>query len=215
MKHVRVSIWIALATVICLAAPAAARSADRGQAAASRVADRFLDAIGSYDLGERQRLLAGIVWHSCCFEYPVATRTTTLAERSFSTDVEGVRGYERLVRVAVPIRAGAGPMLVNLYRLIAYPDARSGRWKVWAFRQQTDGPTCETFWGEQRGDVASEVQREDLVRCGQSLTIAGLLRQGLEAYEKAAELDGDGEASAFEQPRIEHAVDELQSIVGR
>jgi hypothetical protein len=213
MKHIRVSIWIALATVICLAM-AAPRSVDRPSAAASSVSDRFLHATASYDLGERRRLLAGIVWHSCCFQYPVSTEATTTAERSFSTDVDGVRGYERAVRVAVSVRAGAGPMLVKLYRLIAYPNARSGKWKVWAFRQPTDGPACQPFESEQ-DDVSTEARRADLVRCGQSLIMAGLLMQGLEAYETAAELKGQDDASAIEQPRIERAIRDLRSIIGQ
>lgn len=195
---------------LCCANAAGFANADRLPGAA--VADRFLSGIARAKFGERKELLSGIVWRSCSFAAPAFALAETVSEAIVETDTEGVLGYERTVRLRASVRMGSAAQRVMLFRLLAYAERGSGKWKVWSFQEARNDESCLQLWRDQAGDP-SQTEPTYWSNCGRYLALVGHLKEGLSAYERAAESSRtDPQGGSADD--LDGVVEDLRKIIG-
>jgi hypothetical protein len=183
---------------------------DPDPGAAAAVADRFLAGIRSCDLVERQRLLSDIIWPSLVFRYAAFVFVETLHEDTFATDIDGVRGYQRLLQAHVPLRVGVA--VTKLYQLVAYPERRSGKWRVWSFEEAPN--VAWAYSCEWLPPAQAEDEHTSIVRYAECLSVSGRLNEALAAYGYAAELsasDPGGEVPVA----LDDVIRALRRIIGK
>ncbi len=155
--------------------------------AAREAADRFLKALKTPDSPEARKVLAETRWRQT-MKFPDYLELAILSEEMFATDAPGVRGYKRLVKLAIP-RKGGRPY-VKHYMLIAYEDRKQRAWKIFDFTEATNaGPEAERACAEKalEGSEASTPQGCEM-RCSYWLMMAGKIAQAEETAKKANEL---------------------------
>lgn len=155
------------------------------EGSAKEAADRFLKALLNMDSPEARKALAETRWRQT-MKFPECEGVVTLSGEMFPTDVPGVRGYKRLVRLAIP-REGKRPY-VKKYVLIAYEDVKQGTWKVFDFVAEAMDPereaarACEQETPAQNDALATQGR---YVHCSYWLLMAGKVAEAEEAAKKA------------------------------
>jgi hypothetical protein len=204
MRFFWVVLCAALGVTPCLAEP--------DLTAASATADQFLSGISSCDVAERRRLLEGIVWQTSTIDHSALADPTTLSDGGFATDSDGVSGYERLVRVS--IRVSRGAQFSKTFRLVAYADRRSQKWKIWSFEEGDDAEGRLAFWRDQVRRASPVEETSATVRYADSLGASGRLNEALDLYLDL--LEGDRwDEGVIVRTRLNEAVSNLRRIIAR
>jgi tetratricopeptide (TPR) repeat protein len=191
---------------------------------ASKVADKYLNAIKLIDLPEGQKMLSETGWEKPAFnEIPVFTEVSTLFEGMFSTDIAGIQGYKRLIQMkAVSV---AGTPLLKRYLLICYKDKRSQKWKVLGFNEGTD----IEYWVQKEKQNLNDTEflprhpsgksffQYNYRRYGYELLRAGKIDQAMEAFQKASQLNklNPDPDSAVKQNDFDVFIEITNSIIGK
>ena len=184
---------------------------------AGEAADRFLKALKSADTPEGKKTLAETRWRQV-MKIPEYVDITVLSEEMFSTDIEGVKGFKRVVKLVVP-REGERPY-PKRHVLIAYEDTKSRTWKVFDFTgdwetEQEVERACEEK-GLAEGETTTRQRR--LIGCSYWLMTAGRIEQAGAMAKKANELyaqnpDPDDEAKYYKK-RADETIDMIARMSG-
>jgi hypothetical protein len=186
-----------------LAASPASGPVDQG---AKAVADKFISAakIGSEVLEARQtiRQLSWVDIHP-----PELIGETTIYEGMFDTDVQGIKGYKRLIEAKV--RSQSSTELTVRYVLVEYKDRASGIWKVFDIRDLKGSNSSheveETAKGLEDTSYGGKKQA-NYRRYAYWLAFDGKVGMAKQAYDKAIALndaDPDPNWAKFETGRFQ------------
>jgi len=167
------------------------------------VADRFVASLQSCDAAEREQLNS-LAWNSSCVNGFAFSQPRTINEGFFSTDVDGVQGFRRILELTVSIRIGA--TYPKTYCVEAYPDRRTGAWKVWSFQECADPVATQC---RLRFDDHPSAEAQNLIAYGDCLSRTGRLTEAVDAYRAAANLADQMKASC------DRRLDALRQIIGR
>lgn len=103
--------------------------------AAGAVVDIFMRGIKLIALPEGKQMLRNVQWITGLADYgknfysrPVYSDATTLFQGLFDADIEGIKGYKRLMELKAVSQAKT-PLIVR-FLVIAFKDNRTGQWKV-------------------------------------------------------------------------------------
>ncbi len=151
---------------------------------AKEVAEKFLEALKHFDSPEEKKTLEQTRWRET-MKFPEYRAIDTLSEAMFLTDVPGVRGYRRVVKLAIP-RKGGRP-LIKRYMLIAYEDAKTKTWKVFDFCEYADAKQEAARACDEKTLAGSDASTPQgcYVHCSYWLLMQGKIVEAEKAAKKA------------------------------
>jgi hypothetical protein len=184
---------------------------------ARRGAERFLWALKTADSPAGRKTIAETRWRRT-MKFPEFQELTLLSEEMFSTDVPGVRGYKRVVKLTVP-REGRSP-LVKKYMLVAYEDRKESAWKIFDFTEAAHATGEAERACEEKalaGDLPSTRQRRH-VRCSYWLLLAGKITEAESMVRRAnvlyAENPDPDDAARYYKTRADATLEMISRMTG-
>ena len=197
---------------VAIAAPVVPSVSGAVDADAKASADKFISAMKiAAEVPEAQQTVRQLSW--------AATRgvqvlgESTLYEGMFDTDLEGIKGYKRLIDAKVRNQAGAEQAV--RYVLVAYKDRSSGSWKVFDIRDLNGSNSDHEVEAAaaQLEDTQYGKKQLNYRRYAYWLAFDGKVGKAKQAYDTANELnkaDPDPNWQKFETGRFQA----LQAITG-
>ena len=197
---------------VALAAPVAIPSSGPVDASAKATADKFIASMKiAAEVPEAQQTVRQTSW--------VTLRPTqiigesTLYEGMFDTDVQGIKGYKRLIDAKARNQAGAEVSV--RYVLVAYQDRSSGAWKVFDIRDLNGSNSDHEVEAAAAQLENTQYGKKQLNyrRYAYWLAFDGKVGKAKQAYDTANELnktDPDPNWEKFETGRFRA----LQAITG-
>ena len=139
---------------------------------------------------------------------------TTIYEGMFDTDIQGIKGYKRLIEAKV--RSQASTELTARYVLVAYRDRTSGTWKVFDIRDLKGASSAHEVEETAKGleDTRYTKKQVNYRRYAYWLAFDGKVGMAKKAYDQAVALnnaDPDPNWAKFETGRFQA----LQAIIGQ
>ncbi len=186
-------------------------------ASARKAAEGFLKALTVPDSPEGKRVLAETRWRQI-MKFPEFREFLTLSEEMFPTDIPGVEGYKRKMKLVVPAKDRRP--YVKPHMLIAYEDAREDTWKIFDFTadfdpEQESERACEE---EALAEGEGTTPQARLMKCSYWLVMAGKVDEAGKMAQKANALyeelsDPDDEARYY-KARADDTLDMISRIAG-
>jgi len=176
-------------------------------------ADKFIGAMKiASEVPEAQQAVRQLSW--AAIRPMQVLGETTLYEGMFDTDVDGIKGYKRLIDARTRNQAGAE--VAVRYVLVAYKERGSGAWKVFDIRD-LNGSSSDHEVEAAAADLENTKYGKKQLnyrRYAYWLAFDGKVGKAKQAYDKANELnkaDPDQNWEKFETGRFQA----LQAITGQ
>ena len=184
LRTVAAVIWAGVAT-------ATAQSDEE----ASAVIDTYLKALQILELPEGRQMLAQVAWPNCgsagmsgtATTLPTVTKTETIFQTRFETDVPAVPGFKRVVNCEV--KTDAMQPTSEKYLVVAYPDNITKKWKVLCFIRLQNFDEATAYTLRHLNDTAYGTPSVAHRFLAFQYSAAGKLRLASATYRKAAELN--------------------------
>jgi len=161
--------------------------------AAGAAVDTFMRGIKLIDLPEGKQMLRNVQWVTGLADYgenfysrPVYSEATTLFQGSFDTDIEGIKGYKRLMELKA-VSEVKTPLIVR-FLVIAFKDKTTGHWKVLdsGTDDSVDVEQSVRFFAANLKNTQMTSAQENYLTYGQWLLKAGRIVEARNALHVAA-----------------------------
>lgn len=181
---------------------------------AKATADKFMGAAKiASEVPDARQIVRQLSWVE--IHPPELIGETTIYEGMFDTDIQGIKGYKRLIEAKV--RSQASTELTVRYVLVAYKDRTSGMWKVFDIRDLKGSNSTqiveETAKGLEDTSYGGKKQA-NYRRYAYWLAFDGKVGMAKQAYDRAVALnnaDPDPNWAKFETGRFQA----LQAIMSQ
>ena len=197
---------------VAIAAPVVPSVSGAVDPNAKAAADKFIASMKiAAEVPEAQQTVRQLSWATIRPTQIIGD--TTLYEGTFDTDVQGIKGYKRLIDAKARNQAGAE--IAVRYVLVAYQDRSSGTWKVFDIRDLNGSNSDHEVEAAaaQLEDTQYGKKQLNYRRYAYWLAFDGKVGKAKQAYDKANELnkaDPDPNWQKFETGRFQA----LQAITG-
>lgn len=174
--------------------------------AAGAAVDTFMRGIKLIDLSEGKQMLRDIQWVNGQADYgqnfysrPAYSEATVLFQGLFDTDVDGVKGYKRLMELKA-ISEAKTPLIVR-FLVIAFKEKSTGRWKILdsGTDDSVDVEQSVRYFAANLKNTQVTSAQENYLTYGQWLLKAGRVIEARNALRTAAESHAqpDGSSGLF------------------